>query len=120
VRKDDRRNRAEQGNGVGAFDFGFLPVTPGGDGGQFDVPALMDEPALPGCLLPGRLISLIKAGRTEDGETSHNRVRRETSARPSLGTDEAAPMISPAPVLPQGHGFQFCLSLGAKFVDTCT
>jgi inorganic pyrophosphatase len=54
------------------FDFGFIPSTLGGDGDPLDVLILMDEPAFPGCLIPARLIGVIEADQTEEGETSRN------------------------------------------------
>ena len=54
------------------FDFGFIPSTLGGDGDPLDVLILMDEPAFPGCLVPARLIGVIEADQTEDGETKRN------------------------------------------------
>ena len=54
------------------FDFGFIPSTLGGDGDPLDVLILMDEPAFPGCLIPARLIGVIEAEQTEDGETDRN------------------------------------------------
>ncbi|HVF89256.1 MAG TPA: inorganic diphosphatase [Blastocatellia bacterium] len=54
------------------FDFGFVPSTLGGDGDPLDVLMLMDEPAFPGCLIPARLIGVIEADQTEDGETMRN------------------------------------------------
>lgn len=43
------------------YDFGFIPDTRGGDGDPLDVLVLMDEPAVPGCLVPIRLIGVIEA-----------------------------------------------------------
>ena len=54
------------------FDFGFIPSTLGGDGDPLDVLILMDEPAFSGCLIPSRLIGVIEADQTEDGETKRN------------------------------------------------
>src|ERR1044072_6302036 len=54
------------------FDFGFIPSTLGGDGDPLDVLILMDEPAFPGCLIPARLIGVIEADQTEEGETRRN------------------------------------------------
>jgi inorganic pyrophosphatase len=54
------------------FDFGFVPSTLGGDGDPLDVLVLMDEPAFPGCLVRSRLIGLIEAEQTEEGETVRN------------------------------------------------
>src|SRR4051812_16479610 len=54
------------------FDFGFLPSTIGGDGDPLDVMVLMDAPAHVGCLLELRIIGIITAEQTQDGETTHN------------------------------------------------
>ncbi|MDQ3749210.1 MAG: inorganic diphosphatase [Acidobacteriota bacterium] len=54
------------------FDFGYIPNTHGGDGDPLDVLVLMDEPAFVGCLIPSRLIGVIKAEQTEDGKTEKN------------------------------------------------
>ncbi len=54
------------------FDFGFVPLTLGGDGDPMDVLVLMDEPAFTGCLVPARLIGVIEAEQTEEGETTRN------------------------------------------------
>src|SRR4051812_1839092 len=54
------------------FDFGFAPGTKGGDGDPLDVLVLMDEPAFVGCLVEARLIGVIEAEQSEDGETSRN------------------------------------------------
>src|SRR6202035_6130546 len=54
------------------FDFGFIPSTLGGDGDPLDIMVLMDEPAHVGCLLDVRIIGVIEATQTEDGETETN------------------------------------------------
>ena len=54
------------------FDFGFVPATVGGDGDPLDVLLLMDEPAFAGCLVEARLIGVIEAEQTEDGNTVRN------------------------------------------------
>lgn len=54
------------------FDFGFLPSTLGGDGDPLDVLVLMDEQAFPGVLVPSRLIGVIEAEQTEEGQTERN------------------------------------------------
>ena len=54
------------------FDFGFVPSTMGGDGDPLDVLVLMDEPAFAGCVIEARLIGVIEAEQTEDGETARN------------------------------------------------
>lgn len=53
--------------------FGFVPSTLGADGDPLDVMILMDEPVYPGCLVPARLIGVIRARQTDrDGETMEN------------------------------------------------
>ncbi|MCA1594679.1 MAG: inorganic diphosphatase [Acidobacteria bacterium] len=55
------------------FDFGFVPLTKGGDGDPLDVLVLMDEPAFAGCLVRVRLLGVIEAEQTErDGQTTRN------------------------------------------------
>jgi inorganic pyrophosphatase len=54
------------------FDFGFIPSTLGDDGDPLDVMVLMDEPAHVGCLLDVRIIGVIEAKQTQDGETETN------------------------------------------------
>src|SRR5256885_10436049 len=54
------------------YDFGFIPSTVAEDGDPIDVLVLMDEPAFPGCLLTARLIGVIEAEQTKDGETVRN------------------------------------------------
>jgi inorganic pyrophosphatase len=54
------------------FDFGFIPSTLGDDGDPLDILVLMDAPAHVGCLIDVRIIGIIKAKQTEDGETEEN------------------------------------------------
>ena len=54
------------------FDFGFVPSTRADDGDPLDVLVLMDAPVFPGCVVPSRLIGVIEAEQTEDGETERN------------------------------------------------
>src|ERR671933_2536230 len=54
------------------FDFGFVPCTSAPDGDPLDVLVLMDEPAFAGCLLTTRLIGVIEADQTEEGQTVRN------------------------------------------------
>ena len=54
------------------FDFGDIPGTLGEDGDPVDVLVLMDEPAFAGCLVPSRLIGVVVAEQTEDGNTVRN------------------------------------------------
>jgi inorganic pyrophosphatase len=54
------------------FDFGFIPSTVGGDGDPLDILVLMDAPACVGCLIDVRIVGLICAEQSEDGETEEN------------------------------------------------
>jgi inorganic pyrophosphatase len=54
------------------FDFGFIPSTEGDDGDPLDVLVLLDDPVPAGCLIPARLIGVIEAKQTEDGEAERN------------------------------------------------
>jgi inorganic pyrophosphatase len=54
------------------FDFGFVPGTHGADGDALDVLVLTDEPLVPLCLVQARLIGVIEAEQTQDGETFRN------------------------------------------------
>ena len=54
------------------FDFGFLPSTRGEDGDPVDVLVLLDEPAVPGCVVPARLIGVLEAEQTQAGKTIRN------------------------------------------------
>jgi inorganic pyrophosphatase len=54
------------------FDFGFIPSTLGDDGDPLDILVLMDAPAHPGCLIDVRIIGIITAEQSEDGEKESN------------------------------------------------
>jgi inorganic pyrophosphatase len=54
------------------FDFGFIPRTLGEDGDPLDILVLMDAPAHVGCLLEARIIGIVNATQTEDGQTETN------------------------------------------------
>ncbi len=54
------------------FDFGYIPDTRAEDGDPIDVLLLADAPAFPGCLIESRLIGVIEAEQTENGQTSRN------------------------------------------------
>ena len=54
------------------FDFGFIPSTLGDDGDPLDIMVLMDAPAHVGCLIDVRIIGIIEAKQTQDGETESN------------------------------------------------
>jgi inorganic pyrophosphatase len=50
------------------YDFGFVPSTLGPDGDPLDVLVLMDAPVVPGCVIRGRLIGVMKAQQRDKGE----------------------------------------------------
>src|SRR6201987_1675612 len=52
--------------------FGFVPRTKAADGDPDDVLIIMDEPTFTGCVVPCRLIGVMEAEQTEDGETERN------------------------------------------------
>uniref|UniRef100_Q022W2 inorganic diphosphatase n=1 Tax=Solibacter usitatus (strain Ellin6076) TaxID=234267 RepID=Q022W2_SOLUE len=54
------------------FDFGFVPGTHGDDGDPLDILVLTDEPAIQGSLVMTRLLAVIEAEQTEQGETNRN------------------------------------------------
>jgi inorganic pyrophosphatase len=55
------------------FDFGFIPHTKGGDGDPLDILVIMEEPVYPGCLVPTRLLGILKASQKEkDGTKTRN------------------------------------------------
>ncbi len=54
------------------FDFGFIPSTTAEDGDPLDIIVLMDEPAHVGCILPVRVIGVIKVQQTEKDKKSPN------------------------------------------------
>ena len=54
------------------LDFGFVPSTLGEDGDPLDVLVLSEESTFTGCLLEVRLIGVIEAEQTEDGQTGRN------------------------------------------------
>jgi inorganic pyrophosphatase len=52
--------------------FGFVPGTKAADGDPEDVLVIMDLPVFTGCVVPSRLVGVIEAEQTEDGETDRN------------------------------------------------
>jgi inorganic pyrophosphatase len=54
------------------MDFGFVPSTLAEDGDPTDILILADEPSPVGCLAEVRLIGVIEAEQTEDGDTVRN------------------------------------------------
>jgi len=54
------------------FDFGFIPSTQGDDGDPLDVMVILDAPAHVGCLIDVRIIGIINAEQSQDGESEKN------------------------------------------------
>jgi inorganic pyrophosphatase len=54
------------------FDFGFLPSTIGDDGDPLDVLLLGHEAAPAGSLVLGKLVAVLEAEQTEEGQTKRN------------------------------------------------
>jgi inorganic pyrophosphatase len=52
--------------------FGFVPGTLAADGDPEDILIMMDEPTFTGCVVRTRLIGVIEAQQTEDGQTERN------------------------------------------------
>lgn len=54
------------------YNFGFIPGTRGEDGDALDVLILLEEPLVLGTVIPVRLIGVLKALQTQDGQTVRN------------------------------------------------
>ena len=54
------------------FDFGSIPQTAAEDGDPVDLLILMEWPSFAGCLVPVRLIGVLEAEQTQEGETDRN------------------------------------------------
>lgn len=54
------------------FDFGFLPSTESPDGDPLDVLLLSEEPVPVGCVVLGKIVGVLEAKQTENGETERN------------------------------------------------
>lgn len=54
------------------FNFGFIPSTVADDGDPLDVLIFNEGPLVPGCLVKARLLGVMKAEQTDDGETLRN------------------------------------------------
>lgn len=52
------------------FDFGFVTSTRAEDGDPLDVLVLMDVPVFPGCIVPSRLVGVMKPSRPKAGRLS--------------------------------------------------
>jgi inorganic pyrophosphatase len=78
------------------LDFGFVPATKAEDGDPLDTMVLHDEPLPMGVVIEVRLIGVIEAEQTEDGETKRNdrvlAVAKESlSYATTKTTDDLAP-----------------------------
>ncbi len=67
-----RLHRVLPAGTVFPYDFGFIPGTLGEDGDPLDVLILMDRPAYPGTVTDVRVIGVIEAEQTENGQTIRN------------------------------------------------
>ena len=54
------------------FDFGFIPGTKGEDGDPLDAMLLSEFKTFPGCQVECRLIGMLKAEQSEDGQMIRN------------------------------------------------
>lgn len=54
------------------FDFGFVPSTEGGDGDPIDALVLTDEPTFVGCLIHAKLLAVLEAEQSKNGEMKRN------------------------------------------------
>jgi inorganic pyrophosphatase len=54
------------------YDFGFVPCTKAQDGDPVDVLLLMDIPAFPGIVVESRIVGVIQAEQSEDGDKMRN------------------------------------------------
>ena len=57
------------------FDFGFFPGTRAEDGDPLDALVIMDAPAYPGVTVPVRLLGVIEAEQSDDGEPPYRNDR---------------------------------------------
>jgi hypothetical protein len=65
------QGRIARGRGV-SVRLRVRPITRGEDGDPLDIPVLMDSPAFPGCIVPSRVVGVVEAEQTEDGNTERN------------------------------------------------
>jgi inorganic pyrophosphatase len=54
------------------YDFGFIPKTLADDGDPLDVLVLLDVPTFAGCMLEVRLIGVLEAEQSQEGEMIRN------------------------------------------------
>ncbi len=54
------------------YDFGFVPSTKAQDGDPVDVLLLMDIPAFPGIVVESRIVGVIEAEQSENGDKMRN------------------------------------------------
>jgi inorganic pyrophosphatase len=78
------------------LDFGFVPATRAEDGDPLDIMVLHDEPLPMGVVIDVRLIGVIEAEQTEEGETKRNdRILAVAKESLSYATTEAASDLAP-------------------------
>lgn len=65
-------SRVEPSGHVFPFDFGFVPGTAAGDGDPIDVLVITECPTFTGCLIRARLIGVIEAEQTSNGNTERD------------------------------------------------
>src|SRR5579872_7618826 len=54
------------------FNFGFVPNTVAPDGDPTDVMIILDEPLFPGCRAVCRVLGVVQAEQTENGQSKRN------------------------------------------------
>jgi len=87
------------------YDFGFFPDTKGEDGDPLDVLILNDDGTFPGCEIECRLIGVLKAEQTEQGQQKRNdRLIAVATASVLYGSIEELSDLEPA-VLKQVEEF---------------
>ncbi len=99
------------------FDFGFIPGTRREDGDPLDILVLMEEPAAQGCLVLSRVIGVIEAEQTEEGETRRNdRLIGVSAASHDYKAIQSVDQMSPSIMEEIEHFFvSYNQMLGRKF-----
>jgi inorganic pyrophosphatase len=108
------------------YDFGFIPQTKAEDGDPLDVLVFMEEPVFVGCAVEIRLIGVMEAEQTEEGETFRNDRLIAVALKSKEYADYRELSELPGPVREQieqffttyntlrGHGFKILGMHGAK------
>lgn len=97
------------------YDFGYIPSTAGQDGDPLDVLVLMDEVVFPGCLITARLIGVIKAEQTDDGD----KIRNDRLLALALIALSTILLMTPAAyhwIVEEGEDTEHFHQLASKFV----